>query len=156
MRKVFFMLLIVLTGVIIFVTFNNSVDSQKGTNDSEVKKIRTPKQVNQIDVNDAFIDNPKKWSACWEVNDNIRDKEPGYVDEDYENYAIAHVYEGHDYGITQTGNKVVVTLTCEYTVSYQVSAFGFQKIDSEYPGGVFELTAHYNDKNDYLGLTFDE
>lgn len=145
---------LILMGISLFVVLS---DDNRGaeTNYSNQEKIRDKKQVNQIDVNDAFIDNPKKWSACWDIEDKIRDKEAGYVDEEFENYIVSNVSDSHDYGIQQNGNEVTVTLTCSFSVFYQFSAFSYQESNLEFPGGVFKMTAHYDDDNYFRGLTFN-
>lgn len=96
--------------------------------------------VNQVSINNYFIDNNSYWSACYEHEDKIRDKEPGYTLSEYERYPIVKVFDGWDYdhSITQKEDgtyEMEVKITCTYDVRVQLNAFGYGQEELSYDGG---------------------
>lgn len=96
--------------------------------------------VNQVSINEYFIDNNRYWRACDEQEDKIRDKEPGYELSEYGRYPITNILSGWDYHHSIYKKKdgtyeMDVEITCTYNVRVQLNAFAYADEELSYDGG---------------------
>lgn len=142
----------VLSGLFIFLA---AFGAQKETNKIEnLEPVIYDRNVTQVDINEAFIDNPKKWGVCWDHESSIREKEEGYVSSKYERYPVINIVENYHYNFTVKENDVHVKLTCGFIVFYPSNAFLTIKEEVSYPGGEFVLKINHSSEGYIKNLTF--
>lgn len=125
------------------------------TNEPKEEKIVEKSAISIIDINNAFIRHPEKWRACSNMKKYVWDGDDGYVDEKYDRYIVFDVLQGHDYSVSRDGDQLTVNLTCNFHVTYQLNIWNRPTVELNYPGGAFLMTAHYNEKNQFTGLSFN-
>lgn len=147
----------ILISVVFFAlfVFLAAFGAQKQTNKiSSQEPIVYDYNITQVDINEAFIDNPKKWGACWDHESSIREKKEGYVSSDYERYPVVNTVDVPHYKFTVKENDVHVKLTCGFIVFYQSNAFLTIKEVVSYPGGEFVLQINHSSEGYIKNLTF--
>lgn len=112
--------------------------------------------VNQIDINDYFIHHNKYWKVCWDHKQKIRDREEGYVSEEYGGKQISNIVDGVSYtwDIYKSGSnyKMDVKLSCDFTVFYAPNVFLRVDEDVSYDGGtvVFNMNIKETENGRYV------
>lgn len=102
--------------------------------------------VSPITINNYFVKNTKYWKSCDDQKSKIRRQEDGYNLEKYRNGRVTDVSSGrgylHNIYKKEDGSfEMTVELTCEYSVTVQVSALAYATEKMERPGGtiIFDM-----------------